>query len=540
MAATLGPKATSERFGSLVLLDDAVRLLRRASPAALACHPIGSLPLAFSLVAAWNMAADPHTTAAAWARGAIVPVLMLVWMNCWRAVYAAKLWEELCGSPIVRWTPVRITRLAAIECWFGTAKLIVLPLAALVQFPLAETVAVYRYLPILATQTDLGPRQMVTRARQLAARNRAQGWAILPILLFLQVVVDVNLAIVLAVLPQVVRILTGYESAFSRSGIYFVSNPFFLVLVLVVSWMSFDPFVQAVYTVRYFRAESVETGQDLRTGLRRLRAPALAAAALALLAALPAHLRAEVSPQALRASIEEAVQAPEYDWRLPPQAASGTPWIARLTDRMVSAGRGVGRAIGRAVDRFFRWLDEKLRGLLPTAPPGGAPATDLHWIMYVMIGIALAAVAGVAWQKRRAPRIEKAPGATSQPVRLDAVDLPPDLLQEETWTMLAERSLSEQNYRFALRAFYLAGLAWLGRLGVLTIYSGKTNQEYQAELARRMRAVPQASGLFASNVAAFECAWYGEHQVTTEDVENFCERTRGLKNLLQNGTGAAV
>jgi len=120
------------------------------------------------------------------------------------------------------------------------------------------------------------------------------------------------------------------------------------------------------------------------------------------------------------------------------------------------------------------------------------------------------------------------------------VDLPPDLLQEETWTMLAERSLSEQNYRFALRAFYLAGLAWLGRLGVLTIYSGKTNQEYQAELARRMRAVPQASGLFASNVAAFECAWYGEHQVTTEDVENFCERTRGLKNLLQNGTGAAV
>ena len=120
------------------------------------------------------------------------------------------------------------------------------------------------------------------------------------------------------------------------------------------------------------------------------------------------------------------------------------------------------------------------------------------------------------------------------------MDLPPDLLQEETWIILAERSLSEQNYRFALRAFYLAGLAWLGRLGVLTIYSGKTNQEYQAELARRMRAVPQASGLFASNVAAFECAWYGEHKVTTEDVENFCERTRGLKNLLQNGTGAAV
>jgi hypothetical protein len=55
-----------------------------------------------------------------------------------------------------------------------------------------------------------------------------------------------------------------------------------------------------------------------------------------------------------------------------------------------------------------------------------------------------------------------------------------------------------------------------------------------------MRAVPQASGLFASNVAAFECAWYGEHKVTTEDVENFCERTRGLKSLLQNGTGAAV
>ena len=162
----------------------------------------------------------------------------------------------------------------------------------------------------------------MAKARQLAAVQPAQSWALLAPLGFLQLLVGVNLGITLGVLPQLVRMLTGYESSFSRSGTFFASNPLFFLLVIAVSWIAFDPFVQAVYCVRCFRAESLETGEDLRSGLRRIAAgvPALA---LLLLFALAPHASAVVTPGDLEKSVQQTMQSHEYDWRLPPRA--GTP-----------------------------------------------------------------------------------------------------------------------------------------------------------------------------------------------------------------------
>src|SRR5207245_8985569 len=110
---------------------------------------------------------------------------------------------------------------------------------------------------------------------------------------------------------------------------------------------------------------------------------------------------AEVSPAELRQSIDQAVQAPEYDWRLPPApAAANMPWIVRITDRLVAASRRVLDAIGSAFDRFFRWLADKLRNAPPTAVAGGPPAAGLSWIVALLMAIALAAAAFALQQHR--------------------------------------------------------------------------------------------------------------------------------------------
>ncbi len=520
----------------LILLDEAVRLLRQASSATWICHLIGSLPFAFSVLAAWSVVTDPHATVAVWALATFVPTLLFVWMNCWRAVYANRLLQQVSGQP----AHFRIIRLIALQCGFGALKLLALPLAALVTFPFAETVALFRYLPILSLRPELSPSQMIARARQLAGRDRAQAWAILPILLFLQLAVALNLTIVLAVLPQIVRMLTGYESAFSRSGMYFLSNPVFSLLVLAVSWIAFDPFVQAVYTMRYFRAESMETAEDLRIGLRRLRASVPAAILLMLLAATPASLRAAVSPDALRQSVQRAAQAPEYDWRLPaPTTAASDSWLVRLTDRLLSMSHRIGHAIGDALDRFFRWLIDRLNNAMPSATPGG-PAAGIHGVMYLLIALTLGGIAFIVWWKRRSQRSGQPAIVSPGPIRLDAVELTADLLPEESWLALAEQSLAEQNFRFALRALYLASLAWLGRRQFLTLHSGKTNHEYEIEMARRSRSYPEARALFTANVAAFERAWYGGHKVAAHEIAEFRERMEGLKKLLSSPLGAAA
>jgi Domain of unknown function (DUF4129) len=528
------------RAGSIRLLEDAVQLLRSAPPATWICTFAGSVPFALALLVAWNTLTNTRITDPEWARDAAVPAMLLVWMNCWRSIFAGRLRRQLSGAPDPPWTLARGLRFAAVQAFFGATRLPVVPVAALVMFPWAATVAFYRNLAVVAGSEDLDPRQMMARARRLAAFEPRRSWTILPLLLFLYLMVMVNLAIMLGLLPQLVRILSGYESAFSRSGVYFVQNPIFVLLVLAVSWIAFDPFVQAVYCIRYFQAESMQSGEDLRSGLRRIRAAAPALAAVALLVMAAPRMRADVAPADLEQAIRQAMQAPEYDWRLPPATvAANTPWIVKVTDRLAAAIQKVMRAIGDALSRFLRWLSQKLSLSGPSTAGGALPGLGLNWLVGFLILAVAAGGAVMAWRMRRPkPALEKTEARVV--VRLDSPDLSPDRLPEAQWIELAERYLAEQNFRFALRAFYLASLAWLGRQEFLAIHPGKTNREYETELRRRTRPWPEASRLFAVNVLAFERAWYGLHEVSAEDAAQFRERIRDLKTVLAPAEGVAA
>src|SRR4029077_11889351 len=97
----------------------------------------------------------------------------------------------------------------------------------------------------------------------------------------------------------------------------------------------------------------------------------------------------------------------------------------------------------------------------------------------------------------------------------------------------------------ALRAFYLANLAWLGRQEFIRIHPGKTNREFEVELRRRTRAFPEARDLFSVNVLAFERVWYGLHEVSQDDLALFRHRSGEIKRILgaalaQNTAGAAA
>jgi hypothetical protein len=147
----------------------------------------------------------------------------------------------------------------------------------------------------------------------------------------------------------------------------------------------------------------------------------------------------------------------------------------------------------------------------------------------------------IVWRRRwfRRARPKPAPRPL-EAVRLDAEDLTADRLPEDGWLELAAKSLAEGNFRFALRAYYLANLAWLGRNQFLTIHSGKTNREYELELRRKARPFAEARQLFGLNVAVFERAWYGQHQVSAEDAGEFRERIESIKCGLAAPQGAAA
>ncbi len=518
--------------GGLSHLEDAVHLLRQAPLATFLCHWTGSLPFALGLLRYWNDITNPRTSDSTCALEALVLALLLLWMNCWRAVFAGRLQRQLSGATDTPWTRLRIWRLAAGQGFFGATKLPMMAIALLVMFPLAATVAFYRNTAVLSGREDLDPRQVMARARELAGRQTAQSWTLLPILTFLWLLVAVNLAVFLGLLPQLVRILTGYESAFSRSGAFFVLNPLFAMLVIAVSWIAFDPFIQAVYGVRCFRGESMETGEDLRAGLRLLRTPVLVLLLAVAVSSSAAVSRAAVSSADLEKSVQQTMQAHEYDWRLPPAPASASksPWLLRMADHMIAGIRTASRVVADAFGRFIRWI---FGDRFPQSQPGAPPSSGLHSSISVLMLAVVLLTAWMAWRKRRSRRAQPAGAAVAglEPVRLDAEDLTPDRLPEESWIELAERCLREDNLRLALRAFYLANLAWLGRRELITIHPGKTNREYEAELRRRAREHAEARGLFTANIVAFERAWYGMHEVAGEDIAEFRRRTDEMKRV---------
>jgi hypothetical protein len=306
--------------------------------------------------------------------------------------------------------------------------------------------------------------------------------------------------------------------------------------------------VQAAYCVRCFQAESLETGEDLRAGLRTIRQSMRVGAAVLLLSiaggsSMAAPQAPDLPPAELERSVRQAMQAHEYDWRIPPPPASSTastPWLVRVTDRLVDGVRSVTSRIGDAIRKFFDWLQEKL-GTVPVTPAGTPPAKGLHWGLYVLIAAVIALAAWLAWRalRSRKPKSQAGAGVVA-PISLAAEDLTPDLLPEDRWLELAERCLLENNLRFAMRAFFLAGLAWLGRSGYITIHPGKTNHEYELELRRRARTLPAARQHFADSIGAFERVWYGMHEISGEDVRQFRARIQEMKSLLAVPQGAAA
>ena len=513
------------------VLEDAVRLLRSAGFSVVSLHWMGSVPLALALLLYWSALTRGGMTNEECALWSLAVGLLYLWMHVSRAMFAARLWRTLEGGGRTRWTFSAIS----LQAFLGTAKIVIWPMALLVGFPFARAVAFFRYAASLSARADLDGIDVIPHARRLASLDNGLNWAILPLQWLIGFAVTANLALTFAMLPALIRMLTGYESAFSRGQEAFITSPLFLIVSMVGGWLAFDPFVQAVYCVRCFQAQSLETGEDLRVRLRSLRSPAAALVLLAIFIAVPRHAIAAASAGELQEGVRKAMQAPEYSWRLPKAPVTGirgTPWLVAVTERVLQGINSALKWLGHAIETIVKWLFGRL-GMSPGSDSAPLPATAMHWSMYLLLAAAAAAILTIAWRKqvfRRRPA--KPAEQVETAIRVDDENVAADRLPDSRWLEMAASLLDAENFRLALRAFYLANLAWLGQGRWVTIDQGKTNREYELELQRRANQAAEARALFADNIAAFERCWYGMHGVSRDDVEAFRQRLTAMKERL--------
>ncbi len=512
---------------ALEIVEEAIHALRGAGVRALALAYTGSIPFALGVLLFWRDLTHYSRNTRLCAGESLLLVALLLWMNVWRGVFASEVHAQFSGTRAS--SSGGFLRLARVHLLLGNSKLVLMPLAAAVVLPLPGAVAFFRIATTVVALDQEDFAKTVAKARKLTSAL-TQPVLLILLLGFAGLVLFVNISVLLALLPQLVRILTGYESSYTRAGVRLLADPSFYVVAGVLAWLVFDPFAQTVYTLAAFHADSKETGRDIRARFRAmLRSGSITVMLIVLyLPILTAQPRLDAS--ALDRSIQQTLSSPQYGWNDTRQSAPGKEsWLVRFTDSLGASLSRVKAAVARAIDRVLEWF----RKMFQAPPPQGSgpPASGaIRSELYIGLTLALLAAALLMWRNRAAlVRRRISVPAAPPAISLAADGLTADQLPEEGWYLLAEECFSKSQFRLGLRALYLANLAGLAREGWIAIHPGKTNHEYERELYRRVRGFPYAGELFSANVDLFERVWYGDYSVSFEECRAFRDRATAMK-----------
>ena len=173
------------------------------------------------------------------------------------------------------------------------------------------------------------------------------------------------------------------------------------------------------------------------------------------------------------------------------------------------------------------WLREKIfgKGKIGRAEDraGTAWITSLQILISVLIAVVAIVVAVLFYRiwRQRGRRAEMSSEAVAAVPDVADENVVANQLPEDDWLKLARELIGRGELRLALRALYLASLAHLAQRDMISVAKFKSNRDYELELRRRARALPDLQAAFAENVGIFDRVWYGLHEVTEERLRRF-------------------
>jgi hypothetical protein len=226
---------------------------------------------------------------------------------------------------------------------------------------------------------------------------------------------------------------------------------------------------------------------------------------------------------ALDRQIDKVLQRPEFDWRLPnTQESKTSPFLERYLDLIRQAMVSVGRGLDAALKWMLRFFGQRqigpLSGNTGITFPTGFLAALTYVLVFVFAGSLIFFVVRV-FRARRSP--QAIPTVVSPEPDLAGETTSANQLPSEEWYALARQKIADGDLRQGQRAMFFAILSHLGNRRFIALERWKSNCDYEFELARRARHLPQLPPLYTESRLRFERSWYGEYTLTPADLEQY-------------------
>jgi hypothetical protein len=542
--------------GAFDLIEEATHLLRTAPVATLAVYYLGAIPFVLGLLYFWaDMSRSPFASQHL-AEAALGMSAMFLWMKFWQVIFARRVRAQVAGEMPPRWDILCCGRVFVVQAIMQPSGLFVIPLSLVPALPFAWVYAFYQNVTVLADGEPGGTSRLLKKSWKQAALWPGQNHMILSILLAFGFYVFLNWATLCLLLPQLVKILFGVESSFTKSPFSMLNTTFFAAM-FGLTYLCVDPILKTIYALRCFYSESLKSGEDLKAELKPfvIARQTLAAALvilISLVAASPAKAsdtniianavapvasKQTVSPPDLDHAINQTIRERKYTWRMPrekivePDSQEGI--FARFFDN-------VGKMLRNWARATLNWLGDLLDKLFRHRRTASTPDNSGYgWIMSLQLllyGLLAAVVAVVAiflyrlWRDRRRSPTAVASEAIQPVPDIRDENVRADQLPEDGWTKLARELLERGEFRLAMRAFYLASLSHLAARNLISIARFKSNRDYERELRRRGHSFPDLLSVFGDNIFSFERIWYGMHEANLDLVNQFASNVEKIKS----------
>ncbi|MCP4350781.1 MAG: hypothetical protein GY795_35395 [Desulfobacterales bacterium] len=534
-------KTTRSGKTAIEIIEEAVHLLRISPINLLSSYYIGSLPFVLGLLYFWgdmsrNAFADEYCVPAS-----MGIAVLFIWMKCWHSVFAANIMAMTSKSEIPAWSFRSIMRLVATQTIIQPSGLFLVPLALVLAFPFGWVYAFYQNLLVQPYDKTVEIKNAITESVRQAKLWPGQNHIMLYIMILLGFITLFNVGIVIFMLPYILKKYLGIETVFTMSGINAVFNTTFLATVCGVTFLCTDPLVKTVYVLRCFYGLSLMSGDDLKARLRYFFPHSKLTLGLMLvitgcvlqyvpaLASYPAGTRSgpgmAVSPEELDSSVKEIMTRREFTWRMPRE---------KKEDNETSLFAGPFEKIIKWIKILYTKSEKILKDWLEKIPKwdlsqkvkqgGWKIWVRLLFYLVLIFAVILLAVYLVKYLiARKKNQIQITDDITPAMPDLTDDNVKADELPTDQWKALALELIEKGSLRLALRALYLATLAYLAEEKLISIAKYKSNRDYETELKRRAHEKKELLGIFSASVNFFDRVWYGMYEINIDDVNLFAD-----------------